>query len=95
MMLLKEGIYEIPDNCTAVYSERKVIVKSKKRKSDILTCRYCKHQKLGRKCMQQQWWDSFYCEVSPKVIGGMEGYFYSANSCKKACEKFERKEDEK
>ena len=93
-MLLKEGIYEIPDNCTVVYSKQKIIVKLKKQSPEILTCKYCKHQKLGKKCMRQQWWDSFYCEVSPKVIGGVEGYFYSANSSKKACEKFERKENE-
>lgn len=92
-MILQEGIYEIPDNCTALYRKRKVIVKQKWQRPEVLTCRLCKHQKLGRKCMRQQFWDSFYCELSPKTIGGENKYFYNANSSKRACEKFERKEE--
>ena len=92
-MILQEGIYEIPDNCTAVYSKRKVIVKQKTQRPEKSVCRLCIHQKLGRKCMRNQWWDSYYCEVSPKSIGGEEKYFYNACPSKRACEKFERKED--
>ena len=90
-MILHEGIYEIPDNCTAVYSKRKVIVKQKAQRPEKLVCRLCEHQKLGRKCMRNQWWDSYYCEVSPKSIGGEEKYFYNACPSKRACEKFERR----
>ena len=93
VMKLEEGIYDIPDNCTAVYANRQVIIKQKRPKSTILTCRNCKHQQYGRKSMQNQWWDSFYCDISPKIIAGKAGYYYNANPSKKACEKFEQKED--
>ena len=29
-MKLEEGIYDIPDNCTAVYANRQVIIKQKR-----------------------------------------------------------------
>lgn len=92
-MELKEGTYDIPENCTAVYTNRQVVVKEKRPKSTVLTCRDCKHQQFGKKSMRGQYWNSFYCDASPKTIGGVAGYYYSAGSSKKACEKFEPKED--
>ena len=91
-MELQEGTYDIPANCTVVYVKRQVIVKPMKEHT-ALHCRDCKHMKLGRKSMSHQWWDSFYCELSPKVINGVAGYYYSANPGKIACDKIEQKED--
>lgn len=93
-MKLEEGIYEIPDDCTAVYSKRKVIVKKMldADKLNVMRCGDCIHQKWGRLTMRNQWWDSPYCEKKPKIIEGKGGYFYNANSSKKACEMFEKKE---
>ena len=92
-MKLEEGIYEIPDDCTALYSKRKVIVKKKTRQNNaVLRCEHCIHQKWGRLTMKNQWWESPYCEKKPKTIRGKEGYFYNACSSNKACEMFEPKE---
>ena len=93
-MKLEAGIYEIPDDCTAVYSKRKVIVKKKldADKPRVFHCADCVHQKWGRLSMKNQWWDSPYCEVKPKTIGGKEDYFYNACSSNKACEMFKPKE---
>ena len=91
-MELKEGIYDIPYNCTAIYTKRQVVVKLKRPKPTVLTCRNCKHQQYGKKVKMGQYWNSFYCDVSPKTIGGVAGYYYNANNSKRACEKFEPKE---
>ena len=92
-MKLEEGIYEIPDDCTAVYSKRKVIVKKMldADKPKFFHCADCIHQKWGRLTMRNQWYDSPYCEKRPKFIEGKGGYFYNAYSSKKACEMFEKK----
>ncbi len=92
-MKLEEGIYEIPDDCTAVYSKRKVIVKKMldADKPKFFHCADCIHQKWGKLTMRNQFWDSPYCEKMPKFIEGKGGYFYNAYSSKKACEMFEKK----
>ena len=95
-MKLEEGIYEIPDDCTAVYQHRKVIVKRMKAidKPKVNHCGDCLHQKWGKITMKNQFWDSPYCENKPKTIYGKEGYFYNASSFKKACEMFKPRDNE-
>ena len=95
-MKLEAGIYEIPDDCTAVYSKRKVIVKRMKDadKPKVLHCSDCIHQKWGKLTMRNQYWDSPYCECKPKTIHGKDGYYYNAGSYNKACEMFEPKTEE-
>ncbi len=93
-MKLEEGIYEIPDNCTVLYQHRKVVVKKMLNadKPKVFHCSDCIHQKWGKLTMKNQFWDSPYCEKRPKIIYGKNGYYYNANSSKKACEMFEPKE---
>ena len=88
---LQEGTYSIPDDCTAVYVDRKVVVKKKIVRPIKPHCSDCIHQKLGKKTMRNQWWDSYYCDAKPKIINGQEGYFYNAQSSKVACVKYEPK----
>ena len=95
-MKLEEGIYEIPDDCTAVYQNRKVIIKKMKAvdRPKVPHCGDCIHQKLGRKSLRNQYYDSPYCENKPKTIDGKLGYFYNASSYKKACEQFSPRNNE-
>ena len=58
----------------------------------VKRCRDCGHRKIGKCCMRNQWWESSYCELKPKTIGGMSGFFYSVQDSKVACENFEEQE---
>lgn len=93
-MKLEEGVYSIPADCTVYYCGRKVYVKKMKKRSDKKHCSDCLHQKWGRKTLSNQFYDSPYCEVKPKIINGEEGYFYNAQSSKVACNDFKPREDE-
>ena len=90
-MKLEEGVYSIPADCTVYYCGRKVYVKRMKKRSECKHCRDCVHQKFGKKTIQNQWYDSAYCEIRPKTINGKTGYFYNAISSKLACDQFEQK----
>ena len=97
MAEITEGIYSIPDDCTVLYQERKVIVKKKRteNKPKYFHCCDCVHQKIGKKSLRKQWYDSEYCEMKPKVVNGQQGYFYCAPNNRIACYMFKnKKEDE-
>ncbi len=91
-MKLEEGIYEIQEDCTVYVRQRKVIIQKMKVRGACNHCKDCIHQIMGRKTMMNQFYNSPYCELKPKVIHGREGYFYNAQGTKKACEKFEPKQ---
>ena len=91
-MKLQEGTYSIPDDCTVLYVDRKVVVQKKKRSQGLKHCKDCIHQKFGKLTIQNQWYASPYCELKPKIICGRGGYFYNANNNKVACEQFDPKE---
>ena len=59
----------------------------------INRCRDCEHRKVGRCSLRDQWWESSYCELKPKTIGGVSGFFYSVQDSKVACENFKEKEE--
>lgn len=92
---LNEGTYIVPDDCTALYYKRKVIVKKMKKagKSRIFRCHDCIHQRMGRKTRKNQLFESPYCELRPKVIHGEKGYNFSAPDGRVACYMFKKKED--
>lgn len=96
-MTLTEGIYEIPASCTALYKDRKIIVKKKKNldKENVIRCRHCEHCKYGKMSMRNQFWDSDYCEMKPKTIYGENKYFYSTLPSRRAedCKNFKLKEN--
>ena len=72
------------------------LVKPKKRSIDtpiLLKCRDCKHLKMGRMSLKNQWWDSLYCEMKPKTIAGETKYFYAEKPSTIACDKFEKTEE--
>lgn len=88
---LKPGTYAIPENCTFKYSNRQIIVVPKKIKdTNILRCGTCKYIKTGNKCLKDQYWETQYCELKPKTIGGKTEYFYHVSPSAKACEKYEK-----
>ena len=87
---LQPGTYAIPENCTFKYANRKIIIVPKKIKdAGILRCGTCKHIKTGNKCCKSQYWDTQYCELRPKTIGGKTEYFYHVSPSTKACDKYE------
>lgn len=96
MTEITEGVYSIPDDCTVIYQKRKVIVKKMKTaaKPKYFYCSDCIHQKIGRKVLWRQWYDSEYCEMKPKTINGKSDYFYSASNNRMACYMFEKKEED-
>lgn len=89
-MKLEIGTYEIPDDCTCIYSKRKVIVKKKRKipEPNVKHCRDCIHQKIGRKTLKNQWYDSAYCEKRQKPGTGC---YYCAPDIRIACYMFEEK----
>ena len=89
--LLTEGTYTIPDDCTAKYEKRKIYVYKMKADTSVKRCRDCCHCKLGRLSMRRQFWDSTYCEEKPKTIAGKDGYYYSIQGSRIACNKFKDK----
>lgn len=96
-MILTEGTYDIPDDCTVLYRERKVIVKKMKKINGpkIFRCHDCLFQKIGRKARTNQLFESPYCELRPKVLHGESGYYHSAPDGRIACYMFKRKDDKK
>ena len=87
---LQPGTYVIPENCTFKYANRQIIVVPKKTKdTSILRCGTCKHMLTGKKCCKNQVWDTQYCELRPKTIGGKTEYFYHVCPSTKACDKYE------
>ena len=96
MTEITEGVYSIPNDCTILYQERKVIVRKMKSnaKPKYFRCHDCIHQKTGRKMLRKQWFDSEYCDMKPKTIDGQSGYFYSAPNSRIACYMFEKKEED-
>lgn len=93
-MTLEEGVYQIPDCLRAVISKNtvKVFKRKVKEPQEVRNCGKCIHQKLGRKTMLNQWYDSPYCEMKPKTINGKLDYFYSAHNTHPACGNFEKRE---
>lgn len=94
-MVLEEGVYEIPDDCTVYVVKRKINVVKKKIKTqpNLKRCRDCVHCKSGRLSVLNQFWDSNYCDVRPKQISGKDGYFYATQDNRIACYQFEEKKD--
>lgn len=94
-MTLTEGTYNIADDCRAKYKDRTLIVykmtKKQIEQSKIKRCRDCVHQKTGKLCMRNQWWESTYCELKPKTISGVSNFFYNAPDNRPACESFKEK----
>ena len=87
---LQPGSYSIPENCTFKYLNRKIVVVPKKTKdTSVLRCGTCKHIQTGRKCCKEQYWDTQYCDLKPKTIGGKTEYFYHVSPSTKACDKYE------
>lgn len=88
---LQPGTYAIPEDCTFKYANRQIIVVPKKTKdTSVLRCATCKYMLTGKACMQNQFWDSTYCELRPKTIGGKTGYFYHVSPSTKACDQHEK-----
>lgn len=91
---LQPGTYAIPENCTFKYANRQIIVVPKKAKdTSVLRCATCKHMLTGTKCMLNQNWETQYCELKPKTIGGKTGYFYHVSPSTKACNQHEEREE--
>ena len=90
-MVLEPGTYEIPDDCTAAYKNRELIIKKKKRiiLEDVKHCKDCIHQQIGRKLFKNQYWDSAFCDIRPKP--NTDGRFYCAPNSRIACYKFDPK----
>ena len=87
---LRPGTYVIPENCTFRYANRRIMVASKKTKdTSVLRCGTCKHMLTGKKCVQNQFYDTEYCDLKPKTIGGKTEYFYHVSPSAKACDKYE------
>lgn len=92
---LKPGTYAIPEDCTFKYANRQIIVVPKKVKdTSVIRCATCKHIHTGMKCVQNQHWETEYCDRKPKTIGGKSDYFYHVSPSAKACEDYESKDDE-
>lgn len=87
---LQPGTYVIPEDCTFKYANRQIIVVPKKVKdTSVLRCGTCKYIKTGNKCCKGQYWETQYCELKPKTIGGKAEYFYHVSPSTKACDKYE------
>ena len=87
---LQPGSYAIPENCTFKYLNRKIVVIPKKTKdTSVLRCGTCKHIHTGNKCCKDQFWETQYCDLKPKTIGGKTEYFYHVSPSTKACDKYE------
>lgn len=87
---LRPGTYAIPEDCTFKYANRQIIIVPKKTKdTSILRCATCKHIRIGRKCCKDQFWDTQYCLLKPKTIGGKTEYFYHVSPSTKACDQYE------
>ena len=84
----------MPGACSSIesvkYSVAKRVAKAlwpkKNSKPKVFHCSDCIHLKMGRRTLQNQWYDSPYCEMKPKIIAGKSGYFYATLPGKKACE---------
>ena len=96
-MILIEGTYDIPDDCTVLYRERKVIVKKMKltERPRVYHCHDCIFQKIGRKARRVQIYESPYCELRPKILHGEGGFYYCAPDSRIACYMFKKKEEKK
>lgn len=87
---LKVGEYFIPDDCTAKFVGRMVVVykrKSKKLAPTEYRCKDCKHRVKG-KTFVRQFYDTMVCELKPK---SEKGTFYCAPLYGIPCDKFEKK----
>ena len=81
---LQPGTYAIPEDCTFKYANRQIIVVPKKTKdTSIRRCGTCAHIRTGKKCCKDQFWDTQYCVLKPKTIGGKTEYFYHVTNTKK------------
>lgn len=67
--------------------------KNQSEQPKIKRCRDCEHRKVGKCSMRNQWWESLYCELKPKTIGGVSGFFYSTKDSTPACENFKEREE--
>ena len=65
----------------------------KRAQPKINRCRDCEHRKVGKCSMRNQWWESLYCELKPKTIGGVSGFFYSTKDSTPACKNFKEREE--
>lgn len=89
-MELQEGEYFIPDDCTAKFVGRTLLVY--KRKSNKLSptdyrCKDCKHRVKGN-VFRNLFYDTMVCDLRPKPESGL---FFHASYYGKPCEKFEKK----
>lgn len=95
---LRDGIYKIPEGHKVLWLKDKkiqVVPYTNLSKPFYNRCKDCKHLKIGKKSMRNQFWDSTYCELLPKSIGGKQDYFYARNPSHIACNNnFEPKGDE-
>ena len=98
---LSIGKYLIPEGCKATVMGGEVIISIKKDnriKEGDWRCKDCIHRKKGKASINA-WSMSWVCELKPKTVRNPrfanQKLFYCANRNDKACEKFERKEDEK
>ena len=88
-MDLQVGEYFIPDDCTAKFVGRTLVVykrKSKKLAPTEYRCKDCKHRIKGH-CLKRQRYDTMVCELKPKE----NGLFYGAPLYGEPCDKFEKK----
>lgn len=87
---LQPGTYAIPEDCTFKYANRQIIVVPKKTKdTSVRRCATCAHIRTGKKCCKDQFWDTQYCVLKPKTIGGKTEYFYHVSPSTKACAQYE------
>ena len=87
---LQPGTYAIPENCTFKYANRQIIVVPKKIKdTSVRRCGTCAYIRTGKKCCKDQFWDTQYCVLKPKTIGGKTEYFYHVSPSTKACDQYE------
>lgn len=87
---LEVGEYFIPDDCTAKFVGRTVVVykrKSKKLAPTEHRCKDCKHRVKGH-TFRQPHYETMVCELKPKEENGL---FYCAPLYGKPCENFEKK----
>lgn len=88
-MELKIGEYFIPEGCTVKMVGKTIKVYQKKlRDPSILRCRDCKYCSLR---YPSQYWGGHICKAN--TWGKRYVRNYTVQLSKKACDKFERKED--
>lgn len=101
---LQIGSYAIPPDCTAKVVKGMLLIRKKRNiPEQIPRCRDCAHYGQG-KSMYHQHYLSNVCFIRPKTNGLLNGYpesartqqrYYSSLPSRKACEKFQPKNNKK